>query len=155
MNNDYPRKARKRAEEHFRSGFRCAESVLLALTEGRGLDSELIPRVATAFCSGLSRTGGTCGALNGAVLAISAIKGRNTPDEPVDSCYEAVSRLVRAFEIEYGSRRCDVLLGCDIATPEGQEQFKRDNLMAFCTALTGRTAELAAQVLNEGSKEKG
>jgi len=51
-------KVSKRSGELFQSGFYCAESVVLAITEGKGLHSDLIPRMATGFCSGLSRTCG-------------------------------------------------------------------------------------------------
>jgi len=59
---------RKSAEEAFASGLYCAESVVLALAKAQGVESDLLPKVATAFCSGMSRTCGTCGALTGAIM---------------------------------------------------------------------------------------
>jgi hypothetical protein len=55
--------ASQRSVELFRSGFFCAESVLLAIAESQGIESDLIPRIATGFCSGISRTGGACAEL--------------------------------------------------------------------------------------------
>lgn len=40
-------KISQRAGEVFESGYYCAESVLLAVAESRGIESELIPRIAT------------------------------------------------------------------------------------------------------------
>ena len=42
----------QRSEELFQSGWYCAESVLLAIAEAHGIESEIIPKIATAFCSG-------------------------------------------------------------------------------------------------------
>lgn len=62
--------ARKAAEDAFASGLYCAEAVVSALAKSQGIESDLLPRVATAFCSGMARTCGTCGALTGAVMGI-------------------------------------------------------------------------------------
>jgi hypothetical protein len=53
--------ASQRSLELFTSGYFYAESVLLAIAESRGIQSDLIPRRATGFCSGIARTGGMCG----------------------------------------------------------------------------------------------
>jgi len=58
----------QRSRELFESGLFCAESVLLAAAEALGVNSDLIPRIASGVCSGLARTGGLCGALSGALL---------------------------------------------------------------------------------------
>ncbi|HOO88447.1 MAG TPA: hypothetical protein PK442_12150, partial [Synergistales bacterium] len=47
------------AADSFLSGLYCAESALLAVAEARGTRSELIPNIATGFCSGMARTCGT------------------------------------------------------------------------------------------------
>ena len=72
MNDQAP----KRSRELFNSGFYCAESVLMAIAESRGIRSDLIPRIATGFCSGMARTGGQCGAVSGAMMGISLATGR-------------------------------------------------------------------------------
>jgi hypothetical protein len=46
--------------ELFSSGFFSAESVLLAIAESQGIQSDFIPRIAIGFCSGLSRISGMC-----------------------------------------------------------------------------------------------
>ena len=73
--------APQRSLELFQSGFFCAESVLLAIAESQGIQSDLIPRIATGFCSGISRTGGMCGAVSGAIMGIGLVAGRNSPAE--------------------------------------------------------------------------
>lgn len=140
------------AENHFNNGLMCAESVVLALTEAHSIDSEILPRAATAFCSGMSRTCGTCGALTGAVMGISAILGRDSSGESYDEAYQAAGTVIRKFEEEFGTRNCHELLGCDIGTPEGQNTFKEMELREKCVNYTGRVAELAAEILAQRAK---
>jgi hypothetical protein len=45
----------RRSRELFESGFLCAESVLLAVSEAEGVRSDLIPKIATGFCSGMDK----------------------------------------------------------------------------------------------------
>lgn len=70
MEPDSISSVRKSAEESFASRLYCAESVVLALAKVQGIDSELLPKAATAFCSGMARTCGTCGALSGAIMRV-------------------------------------------------------------------------------------
>jgi C_GCAxxG_C_C family probable redox protein len=140
---------RRSAQESFAAGLYCAESVVLSLARAQGIESDLLPRVATAFCGGMSRTCGTCGALTGAVMGIGLALGRSRPGESVQPAYEATQRLVAEFEQEFGARDCHVLLGCDLGTPEGQAMFREDGLAELCVAYTGRAAEIAARILAE------
>lgn len=141
---------RKSAEELFGSGLFCAESVVLAIAKAEGVDSEVLPKVASAFCSGMSRTCGTCGALTGAVMGVGLALGRSNATESVQPAYAATQRLVEAFETEFGSRDCQALLdGCDLNTPEGQSMFKERKLGQRCLQFTGAAAEIAARVISE------
>ena len=133
----------RRSREHFTSGFYCAESVLLALAEACGTHSEVIPQIATGFCSGISRSGGMCGALSGGIMGIGLFRGRNSPGEPVNEIYAAVRRLLEEFEQRHGATGCRELIGCDLNTDEGQAYFKDNNLIEGCLQYTADAAELA------------
>jgi C_GCAxxG_C_C family probable redox protein len=146
---------RKSAEDSFTSGLLCAESVVLAIAKAQGVDSELLPKVATAFCSGMSRTCGTCGALTGAIMGVGLALGRVNAKESVQPSYTATQQLIQTFEKEFGSRDCQALLdGCDLNTSEGQIMFKDQKFGQRCLQFTGRAAEIAAQVIveNNGSQ---
>ena len=54
--DEFAANIRKSAEDSFASGLYCAESVVLALANAQGIKSDLLPKVATAFCGGMSRT---------------------------------------------------------------------------------------------------
>ena len=140
---------RKSAEESFARGLYCAESVLLSLARAQGIESDLLPKVATAFCGGMSRSCGTCGALTGAIMGVGLALGRSQPSESALPSYRATQRLIAQFEQEFGSRDCHVLLGCDLGSPEGQAMFRNDGLAELCLNYTGRAAEMAATLIAE------
>jgi C_GCAxxG_C_C family probable redox protein len=143
---------RKNAQDLFSSGFYCAESVVLAIARAQGVESDLLPKIATAFCSGMARSCGTCGALTGAIMGINLTLGRSTPNESVEASYTAVQKLIKEFEKEFGDRNCYVLLGgCDLNTPQGQAMFEEKGLMETCLQITGKAAEMAARIIVESS----
>ncbi len=142
------------AADSFLSGLYCAESALLAVAESRGTRSELIPNIATGFCSGMARTCGTCGALTGAIMGIGLALGRSAAAESVEPAYRAVRQLIAEFEEEFGARDCHLLLGCDLGTPEGQAVFREKGLRDRCAEYTGKAAEIAARVIAEIEEER-
>ena len=146
---------RKSAEESWASGLLCAESVVLAIAKAEEVESGLLPKIATAFCSGMGRSCGTCGALTGAIMGVSLALGRSSSNESLQPSYTATQRLIQEFEKAFGSRNCqDLLSGCDLNTPEGQAMFEEQNLNQRCLQFTGKAAEIAARVITE-SKASG
>jgi C_GCAxxG_C_C family probable redox protein len=136
--------------EFFQSGYYCAESVLMAIAVHRGVHSDLIPRIATGFCGGMSRTNGTCGAVSGAIMSLGLALGRNSPDESVDTAYTATRKLLDRFGRTFGSTNCRQLLGCDLGTPEGQATYRADNLIVQCRHYTEEATRIALSILSEG-----
>lgn len=146
--------AEKRSRELFHSGFYCAESVLMAIAESRHIQSDLIPRIATGFCSGMARTGGQCGAVSGAIMAINLFKGRQSPTESVEGSYALVRELMKQFAERFGSTNCRMLLGCDLDTPEGQQTFRADQLIERCYDYAEGATWIAMSLLEEqGSRD--
>ena len=143
-----------RSEELFGSGLFCAESVLLAVAEDRGVDCELIPRIATGLCSGLARTGGLCGAVGGAILALGLVAGRDAADEPVDPVYGLVRDLLDGFSERFGGTSCIGLTGCDLATDEGRRRFEETGQRERCTEYVGEATRWVLEALARGSDER-
>ncbi len=142
-------KAPQRSIELFKSGYFCAESVLLAIAENQGIQSDLIPRIATGFCSGVSRTGGMCGAVSGAIMGINLAAGRNSPDESIELSYFLTQELINRFEKQYGSVNCRQLMGCDLATGAGQQYFVENNLMNSCLKYAEDATRMAVSLISE------
>jgi C_GCAxxG_C_C family probable redox protein len=150
MNEQAP----QRSVELFKSGFFCAESVLLAIAESQGIHSDLIPRIATGFCSGVSRTGGMCGAVSGAMMGINIVAGRNSASESIEPSYVLVQKLISAFEKEYGSVNCRQLIGCDLGKEEGQRYFLENNLMESCLQYSESATRIAIALIAEYHQSK-
>jgi C_GCAxxG_C_C family probable redox protein len=141
----------RKSREHFISGYYCAESVLLAVSEAKGIQSELIPKIASGFCSGMARTGGQCGALSGAIMSISLMTGRSSPGASLDKAYAKVKTIRSMFEQKFGDTGCSELLGLDLDTDEGQQAFLEKDLIENCHAYTEEATRMAMTLL--GDKE--
>jgi C_GCAxxG_C_C family probable redox protein len=146
--------APQRSLELFQSGFFCAESVLQAIAESQGIQSDLIPRIATGLCSGISRTGGICGAVTGAIMGINLVTGRNSPAESIEVNYTLIQELISRFEKQYGSVNCRQLIGCDLATEAGQQYFMENNLMESCLKYAEDATNIAVSLLAEFRESK-
>lgn len=126
------------------SALYCAESVLGAVAEAEGIAESVIPRMATGFCSGMARTGGLCGAVAGAVMAVSLVHGRDSGEDPVEPAYARVAALCRAVEAKWGTCQCLALTGCDFTTQTGQDRFREQGLKeSVCLPLADDCARLA------------
>jgi C_GCAxxG_C_C family probable redox protein len=136
-----------RSVELFSSGMYCAESVLQAVAEAHGQKDAMIPRIATGFCGGVSRTSGMCGALAGGIMALGLLTGRSSPQDSKDRCYALTHNLVHRFRERFGSTQCTDLLGCDISTPDGALCFRTNGLeKSVCAPVTCQTAGLVEEV---------
>jgi C_GCAxxG_C_C family probable redox protein len=104
----------------------------LAVAESQGIESDLLPRIATGFCSGLARTGGICGALTGGIMALNLLTGRSEPGAPIDENYALVGELIEQYEEKFGSTNCKELTGVDLGTEEGRVKFREKNQITNC-----------------------
>jgi len=138
----------QRSRELFDSGYYCAESVLLAIAESKGIQSDLIPKIATGFCSGMSRTCGLCGAVAGGIMALNIMTGRSSSDESVEKNYSVVRRLIDMFENRFGSTNCRQLIGCDLSAQEGRDKFKSNNLIEQCKRYTEEATRMTMSLLS-------
>ncbi|HET8538962.1 MAG TPA: C-GCAxxG-C-C family protein [Anaeromyxobacter sp.] len=114
----------------FDQGFTCGQAVLAAFAERHGLDRDVALRVACAYGGGIARTGRTCGAVNGALMAIGLVHGRaRVEDEAArEKTYALALAFLERFRREHGSDQCRDLLGVDIGTPEGREAAAKEGL---------------------------
>lgn len=131
------------------NGFYCGESVLSAVAAQQGIESDLIPKIATAFGSGVAETGSTCGALNGAILGLSMALGRTQQDDDRTQLYEKTQRLVTAFKDKFDSTNCPELIQLQLGTPEASEEYRQRGLSAQCETYIHFAAQMAAELLQE------
>ena len=137
----------QKSVSHFESGFFCAESVLLAISEHYGIKSGFIPSIATGFCSGTSRTSGLCGAVAGGILSINLFSGRHSPKDSVEENYTFVREFLQSFQEEFGTTNCAELIGCDLGTKAGQKKFKKENFKEDCFRFTHEATRMAMTII--------
>jgi C_GCAxxG_C_C family probable redox protein len=139
----------KRSRDYLESGFWCAESVLLAVAEAKGIQSDLIPKIATGFCSGMARTGGQCGALSGGILSLGLLLGRSAPGGPVNAVYSHVEKLRQDFEAQFGSTGCSELLGLDLGTEEGLQKYHTEDMRERCLEYSQAATRMVMALLDD------
>ena len=138
----------QRSEELFQQGFCCAESVLQAIAESRGIKSELIPKIATGLCGGIAKTGGICGAVSGGVLGINLLAGRDSAAQSPEDNVRLVRTFLSEFEGKFGTTNCERLIGCRLDTSEGQRFFKDNKLReSKCRMFTKEAAGMVGAIL--------
>jgi C_GCAxxG_C_C family probable redox protein len=149
---------KERARKNFSKGFNCAECVFEAVLEHADthLPKEVL-KVATGFGGGVGLFGDTCGAISGAVLAVSAVHGRSELPENEDrkAAMQAASRqlygkpgLYRIFnqipntlKAKYGHTLCR-----EIAAQWQDQWLCRDHAL-HCREIITDAAELAATLI--------
>ena len=90
----------RHANERFKSGFNCSQSVLSAFAEDFGLSRDSCLRLASPFGSGIARMQETCGAVTGALMAIGLKygKGENGTEDDKTIAYRQSQFLVNEFK---------------------------------------------------------
>jgi C_GCAxxG_C_C family probable redox protein len=127
----------------------CAESVLSGVAAALGVRSPLVPRLATGFCSGMSRTLGLCGAYSAGVMAIGLALGRGSGADELDDTYLPVQEFREAFLQRFGALTCPELTGHDLGSAEGLAAYRAQGLKtSLCAPLLEEAARLAVRILN-------
>jgi C_GCAxxG_C_C family probable redox protein len=128
----------------------CAESVLAAVARGLGVRSPLIPRLATGFCSGLSRTCGPCGAFSAGVMALGMALGRDSGQDDLDETYGPVQEFREFFLERFRALDCRGLTGHDLGSPEGLLAYREAGLkMKLCAPLLEEASAQVIRILKE------
>lgn len=140
----------QRSGKLFKSGYYCAESVLLAIAEYLEIESAFIPGIATGFCSGMSRTAGLCGAVSGGIMALGLVSGRRNATESTDITYNDVQKLIDGVRKRYGAINCKELVGVDLGTEQGRETFAAQNKVEQCIGMTEGITGMVLDIILEG-----
>ena len=126
-------------------GYNCAESVLAGVTGS--MDAV---NLATGFGGGIGRSGATCGAVTGAVMALGQVwSARNSDSEAAyGELQDGVRQLLDEFSSEFGSTLCRELIPYDLSTDEGRSAFSaNDDGRSRCHEFVHRAVELARRIL--------
>ena len=137
------------AEQNFKKGYNCAQSVLLAFGDVTGLDENTAAMISSSFGGGLGRLREVCGAVSGAAMVLGLVRGYSDPDDREDKKehYHRVQEFAERFKEQNGSIICrELLSGVQTAegkTPEARTDayYKKRPCAALCRC--------AAHILDE------
>jgi C_GCAxxG_C_C family probable redox protein len=119
----------RKAVNYFRSGYICAQAVLMTMQEFWQVQAPVEPKIASAFGAGIGRRGSLCGALTGGILAINWAYGTNNPSsEERQPAYALAFEFYNRFQDICGNVLCRELIGYDLTVPEQQEAARQANV---------------------------
>lgn len=109
----------KIAEDLFKQGYNCAQSVLGAFHNEIGMSFEEALRLASSFGGGMGRMREVCGAVSSMFMIAGIKKGYISPNDDVtkEKHYTLVQNLAEKFKKEHGTIICRELLGEDDNSP--------------------------------------
>ncbi|MBQ3125188.1 MAG: C_GCAxxG_C_C family protein [Clostridia bacterium] len=102
----------EKAEELFKSGYNCSQSVIGAFCDDLGLDFDTTMKLSEGFGGGIGRMRLTCGAVSGMVMVTGMMLSRGEKDGDARAkVYSKVQELAAKFKEMNGSTVCADLLG--------------------------------------------
>lgn len=107
----------EKAVECFGNGCNCAQAVFASFCEEMGLDKQVGLKIACPFGGGMGHTGGICGTVTGALLAIGLKYGPASPESGDIKMqnYKIAQDFVAKFKERNGSVYCTELVGYDLS----------------------------------------
>ena len=143
-----------RAEELFRQGYNCGQSVFAAFADVLGMTVEEAAKIASPFGAGFGKLREVCGAFSGAMLVLGFLEGYSDPEAPEEKkvLYSRVQEYARGFKDKNGAIVCRELLK-DVKTVPGKEPEPRTPEF-YTSRPCLRIVESAAETLEEMLKQK-
>lgn len=142
MNNVDLKKIKTTAENYYRNGdFFCSEAIVKTIKDEFELPiSDDVIAMASGFPVGMGRSGCTCGAVVGGIMALGLFFGRTeAKDAKVNKTMALSKELHDIFMNRHKCLCCRVLTkGMTLGSPEHMEQ---------CISFTGEVAEETAKII--------
>jgi C_GCAxxG_C_C family probable redox protein len=107
------------------NSYGCAETTQMALQHALGLPDPDDGSASMALNGGVAYSGGVCGAITGAALAVGRLAGMRIADHRrAKRCARAlVGDLMEAFQAEFAATDCRQLVGYDLSSPDQHAAF--------------------------------
>lgn len=140
----------EKALQIFSQRFNCSQALFVAFREPDRIDEESALKLGTMFGAGVACTGGACGAVTGALMAISLKHGRGdvASVDAKTKTYAMGRQFMDEFKKENGSCICEELLGMNIGIPENMAKAQAMGLFETkCYQLVGSAARILDRTL--------
>jgi C_GCAxxG_C_C family probable redox protein len=108
----------------------CAETAYLVLCEAYGVGDQAGSAPAMALNGGVAYSGGPCGAITGAALALGLLAARRIDDHRAAkrAARELTAELMEEVRRGHGATDCRALIGIDLRAPGAHEEFVRSGV---------------------------
>lgn len=140
-----------RAEELFRMGYNCSQSVYAAFAEELGLSVEEAAKKSSPFGAGFGKLREVCGAVTGMTMVLGELCGYDNPKdaEGKKELYKQVQQMCASFEETEGSIICRELLGLKKGEDLEEPAVRTDEYYTSrpCVKACRRAAEIVEKTL--------
>jgi C_GCAxxG_C_C family probable redox protein len=137
------------AVDCFCRGAACSQAIVGTYGPLVGLPREQGLKLSSGFAGGM-RLAQTCGAVTGAFMVLGLKHAQSHCDQRNgrENVYAAIREFAARFQQRNHTVVCKELLGCDISTPQGIEQARKEGLFrSICPRLVQDAAEILEETL--------
>lgn len=150
----------EKAEEFFRSGYNCSQSVVAAFADLYGFTPEQAMKMAASFGGGIGRMRLTCGAACGLFLLAGLETGTDDPADRAGKAanYALVQKLAGIFKERNGAIDCGELLGSGktgAVSSDPEQRTPRYYAKRPCPRIVGEAARIWTEYLQEKQRRAG
>ena len=145
-----------RAVGYFKSGYNCAQAVVMAYDDIMDLSVEALAKIAAPFGGGMGRMREVCGTVSGMTFIAGAICPAITPQnlEERKANYALVQHFAQRFRQENGDIVCRRLLGLEpmaerSETPMPSQRTEEYYRKRPCAEYVASAARIVAEYLAE------
>lgn len=140
-----------KAEELFRRGYNCSQSVFAAFADVVGMTEEEAAQLASPFGAGFGKLREVCGAVSGMTMVMGKVKGYSDPGdyEGKKALYAMIQKMCAEFEEKQGTLICRELLGLQKGEDIGEPAVRTEEYYRSrpCIGACRTAAEITEKVL--------
>ncbi len=155
VDNEHKRKTEKGIAQ---SCEHCAQKILSEIREETKIGNEELERISVALDGGMGLSGGGCGALSGALMALGlkyALHPQKTESHKLKNIYRAMDSeffrkaivLVKAFISEFDALECSRITGMKFKNWDEFSEFRRTS---SCDKLNQFLVKKTVEIINLG-----
>ncbi len=141
------------AKELFLSGYNCSQAVFGAFAKDLGIDEDTAFLLSAGFGGGFARRREVCGAVSGATLVLSCLRGYSKAEDSdkKKQLYAELREFYDRFEKETGSIICRELLSLEekVSSPAPEERTTAYYKKRPCAELVALSAEILESYIKE------
>jgi len=141
-----------KAIDSFKSGYNCAQSVLMAFKDDLGFDEKIALGISCGFGGGMGRLQEKCGAVTGAFMVLGLYNSKKYQDNisRKNNFYAMIQQFDQKFKSIYQTTSCRELLQCDLRS-EGGHTFVVENKLfeKICEKCIADSVRIVEELINE------